>query len=266
MTPEPAPVRLDALLAHRAWVRSLARRLADNAVDADDLEQDVWLAAASAKPHDGAGIRAWFAQVLRNRSAERHRLDAHRVARETIVTRPEGGRSADALVQDAEAHERIVHAVLALGEPYRETVLLRYYEGLPVRDVAARMGAPADTVRTRLRRAAEMLRGSLGGRREDWLGAVAPLLDASRPALPAAAPTVAGGVAMTLTTKAVLATIALALVAGVAIRYGGVEPPARSSEAAAAITQRQSDAGASAAAASNALSASEGVSRRRNRA
>jgi RNA polymerase sigma factor (sigma-70 family) len=204
----PAPP-LEALLAHRAWVRALARRLADNAVDADDLEQDAWLAAARARPQDGVGIRAWFAKVMRNRAAERHRLAVRRTTRESAVARSEETSGGAALVVDAEAHARVVLAVLALDEPYRETVLLRFYEGLPPRDVAARMGVPVDTVRTRLRRAAEVLRVALGGERDDWLGALAPLL-----VVPHGAPSpvaLVGGIAMQASTKVLAATVVLAL-------------------------------------------------------
>jgi RNA polymerase sigma-70 factor (ECF subfamily) len=210
---------LDALLAHRAWVRFLARRLANDAVDADDLEQDAWLAAAAALPHDGAGIRAWFARVVRNRAAERRRLDVHRRAREAVVARDDVVGSGADLVADAEALARVVQAVLALGEPYRETVLLRFYEGLPPREVAARMDVPVDTVRTRLRRAAELLRAALGGRREDWLGVLAPLLHLRRGAPVPTAAAVAGGIAMKLSTKIAVAALALLAVGGLATRY-----------------------------------------------
>ena len=209
MTSHQATPPLEALLAHRAWVRSLARRLADNAVDADDLEQDAWLAAARARPHDGVGIRAWFAKVMRNRAAERHRLEVRRTTRETAVARPETTSGGSALVVDAESHARVVLAVLALDEPYRETVLLRFYEGLPPREVARRMGVPVDTVRTRLRRAAETLRAALGGERDDWLGALAPLI-----AVPHGAPSpvaLVGGIAMKASTKVIAATVVLAL-------------------------------------------------------
>lgn len=217
MTSDHATPPPETLLAHREWVRSLARRLTDNAVDADDLEQDAWLAAASARPRDGVGIRAWFAKVMRNRAAERHRLDSNRVTREAVVARQIGLRSGAALVVDAEAHTRVVQAVLALNEPYRETVLLRFYEGLPPREVAAQMGVPVDTVKTRLRRAAEMLRDALGSRREDWLGAIAPLLVARHDA-PGTATVVAGGLAMKATTKAAIAA-ALLLVAATVVMW-----------------------------------------------
>ena len=75
-THDPPP--LEQLLAHRAWVKALARRLSRDEADADDLEQDAWLSAVRTPPRAGDGLRAWLAAVLRNRSRERHRGDVHR--------------------------------------------------------------------------------------------------------------------------------------------------------------------------------------------
>src|SRR5215831_12569788 len=123
----PAPP-LDRLLAHREWVRNMARRLAGNAFDADDLEQDAWLAALRARPDDGPGMRSWFARVLANRRRNAHRDDARRLGRESASARDEATRSTAAVVAEAEAHRRVVDAVLDLPSPYREVVLLRYFE------------------------------------------------------------------------------------------------------------------------------------------
>ena len=79
-------------------------------------------------------------------------------------------------VQRAEVHRRLVEAVFALAEPYRTTILLRYFEDLPPREVARRMEAPVETVRTRVSRGLEILRRRLegaGGR--EWLGGLALL-------------------------------------------------------------------------------------------
>src|SRR5436190_1898691 len=73
---------------------------------------------------------------------------------------------------------RVVAAVLALEEPYRECVLLRYFEELSPRAIAARQRVPLETARTRLKRALELLRARLdreyGGERGAWGAALAP--------------------------------------------------------------------------------------------
>src|SRR5205085_374323 len=48
-----------------------------------------------------------------------------------------------------------------LAEPYRQTILLRYFEGLPVEDVARRMDVPLDTTRSRISRGLAKLRERL---------------------------------------------------------------------------------------------------------
>ena len=58
----------------------------------------------------------------------------------------------------AERRIAVVDAVGALEEPYRNTVLLRYYEGLWPRAIAAQLGVPVKTINTRLHRAHLQLR------------------------------------------------------------------------------------------------------------
>src|SRR5262245_2004586 len=74
---------------------------------------------------------------------------------------------------------RVVSSVLALEEPYRDVVLLRFFEDLPPREVARRLGVPTETVRTRTRRALDRLRERLdaehGGDRAAWSAALAPV-------------------------------------------------------------------------------------------
>jgi hypothetical protein len=71
----------------------------------------------------------------------------------------------------------VLAAVRALAEPYRATVLLRYYEGLALEEVARRTGVNGSTARTRLARAHEQLRARLDrewGGRQAWGALAAP--------------------------------------------------------------------------------------------
>ena len=67
----------------------------------------------------------------------------------------------DDVVARAEEHRRVVEAVLTLEEPYRSTILHRYFDDLGPTAIADRTGTPVDTVRTRLHRALGQLRGRL---------------------------------------------------------------------------------------------------------
>ena len=162
----PAAPTLETLLAEREWVGALARVLAGDGPDADDLEQEAWVAALRSPPERPGPVRGWFATVMRRRRLDAGRAAARRLARETAAARPEALPSAADAVARAETLRRVVEAVLSLEEPGRSTVLLRYFDGLPPREIAARTGVPVETVHSRLRRALDVLRERLGGEGE----------------------------------------------------------------------------------------------------
>jgi carboxypeptidase family protein/sigma-70-like protein len=53
--------------------------------------------------------------------------------------------------------------VLALDEPYRSTLVLRFFEEQPADAIARAVGVPVETVRTRVKRGLAQLRAKLGG-------------------------------------------------------------------------------------------------------
>src|SRR5688572_26527451 len=169
MTPSDSPA--DALLVHDRALRGLARGLLADAHAAEDLAQEAWLAALrrGAEPERPG---AWLGAVARNLAAKLRRDDRRRARRERESARAEQEPSAGEILEREAARARVVAAVLALEEPYRGTVLLRYFENLPPRAIARRHVVPVETVRTRLKRALEMLRvrldGEFGARRA-WL-------------------------------------------------------------------------------------------------
>ncbi len=173
------PVPLEQLLGHHAWVRGLVRSLVRDPATADDVEQETWLAALRKPPADASTARAWLATVARNLIREKGRAGGRRSRREAAVARPEAVLDTASVVARAEQHKRVVLAVMDLEEPYRTTLLLRYFEDLPPREVARRMGAPVETVRTRQRRALALLRERFDtdarGDRKAWVAALAPL-------------------------------------------------------------------------------------------
>ncbi len=160
MSPPPS-IPLDSLLAHTGWVRGLARRLAGNAADADDLEQETWLRMLRAPPRHATGVRAWIKVVLSNALRDRHRSEGRRTHRESTVAREDRVHSTARLVAEAELHQVVACEVLRLQEPYRAVLLLRYYEALPARVIAGRLGKPVGTIHTQLKRARGQLRVAL---------------------------------------------------------------------------------------------------------
>jgi RNA polymerase sigma-70 factor (ECF subfamily) len=177
------PPDVAALLSAGPWVRGLARELCRDDAAADDVVQDTWLAALQAPLDAVRSPRGWLGQIARRFAFQDVRRRARRERREKAVARPEAGPAADDAAQRLETHRRLVDAVLALEEPYRTVVVLRYFEDLAPRAIATRLGLPATTVRNRLSRALAHLRARFDreeGSRAGRLALLLPLFRAGR--------------------------------------------------------------------------------------
>ena len=172
--PEPA-VPLEQVLPHREWVRRLARSLVPDVNTADDLEQELWLEVLQRPPRSRRSLRGWLASAMRHDLIDLRRADTRRRFREEAQPPPASRTSPEQVVAAAEAHRKVVEAVMDLAEPYRSTVLLRYFQDLDSPEIARRMGVAPETVRTRLARAIAMLREGFdvparGGRGSRYAG------------------------------------------------------------------------------------------------
>ncbi len=83
--------------------------------------------------------RAWFIGVLRNLARRSHRSRASRQQRERVAAKPESVPSSDNAVAQLETHRRLVDAVMALRDPCRTAVVMRYFDGLAPREIAERL-------------------------------------------------------------------------------------------------------------------------------
>jgi RNA polymerase sigma factor (sigma-70 family) len=165
--PFPAPEDL----AHQARkVRRLARELVFDAGVAADVEQEALLAALERPPRSHGALGAWLQVTVRNLAHRAWRSRERRQARERASARPEGSvpDPAEILAREEERH-LLVTELLALDEPWRSALVLRYLEELPPREVARRLAVPLDTARTRIHRGQELLRARLE-RRDRELG------------------------------------------------------------------------------------------------
>jgi RNA polymerase sigma-70 factor (ECF subfamily) len=175
----PSP---DELLTHAVWVRRLSRKLVIDPSLSDDVEQQTWLRALQAQRDGQLGNvrrpRAWLSGIARNVRKEMVRGDIRRETREAAAARPEALPAAEELVERAELQTRVARAVLELDEPYRSTLLLRYFEELAPEEIALRLGVPGSTVRNRLSRGLARLRERFDredGDRRTWVLSLLPL-------------------------------------------------------------------------------------------
>lgn len=249
MTPNPRDP--EHLLEHAGYVRQLARELAFDAHLARDLEQEIWLAALQHVPADLRHPRAWLATVARSLAWRARRGASRRAERERFVAGDESVPSTEQILEREELRAQIVRAVLALDEPYRSALVLRYLEELPPQVAAERLGVPLQTLRTRVKRGVEELERRLerehGGNHGAWCLSLVlglRLEPASHWSLAGKAllALVTGGLVVSLPQKMLAATAALALlVAGwmvwkpLALPARGAELEARSSQGAAGL-------------------------------
>ncbi len=155
-------------------IRSIARAILHDAHLADDVVQDAY-AKALAQPGGIPVVRSFVAALARNLALDRRRRELRRQTRELRVARPD-------IATNERSYRALTLAVLALDEPYRRTILARYFDDLSPRVIAAKEGAPIATVKSRLHRGLEQLReklldetGEYGGDRDAMLRGLAML-------------------------------------------------------------------------------------------
>lgn len=131
----------DELVRHARSLRGLARALV-GVQDADDVVQDAAVEVLRRPPRDGVSVFGWLAGVVRNRARRHHRATRRRATRERrAASTPDAVTTAplDAAVH-RETVARLDAALLGLPQPYQDTLLWRYYEGLGPLEIAARTG------------------------------------------------------------------------------------------------------------------------------
>ncbi len=229
---------IDSLLAESDWLLALARQLVRSEDRAQDLYQDTLLASIRAKHQLRGEVRPWLRRIAQRVALGARRQDQARSRREERVAQPEAEESVAETVGHFEMHRIVVDAVNELDEPYRTTVLLRFWEDLPPREISRRTGSPVETVKTRLKRGMDLLRARLdrdAGDRKAWMGMLLPVL--AREGL-------AGGTAASLSGLAKWAA-ALVLIglttAGYVMFVDRDQVPIDQGQAHAAVDARRSD-------------------------
>jgi RNA polymerase sigma-70 factor (ECF subfamily) len=157
----------ELLLPHLDSAYNLARWLVRNGEDAEDVVQEAYLRAFQyARGFRGGDARAWLLTIVRNTS--------YRWLRKTRAYEPavlfdeeihtsgvETSSPEQLLLQNADGR-LVEQAMNDLPVRFREILVLREFEGLSYREIAAVMHVPIGTVMSTLSRARSRFRHAAG--------------------------------------------------------------------------------------------------------
>ena len=158
-----------AVLPHLDLLYRVARRYTRETAAAEDLVQETVLKALahwdSFRP--GSNARAWLLTILRNtfvsayRKARREAVPLEPEALDRVSTRPEAASDPSGEFFARLTDERILAAVEALPDDFREVVVLSDIEAMSYAEIAQVLGVPVGTVKSRLFRARQRLQAEL---------------------------------------------------------------------------------------------------------
>ena len=150
--------------------------------DAEEVAQRTWLQVLEGDPRFVRSPRTWLGSAVRGVAYNLRRTRDRRRSHERLAARRDRVASSLDVVQRQERRRELVRAVDALPEPQRVVVLLRYFEDMPPRQIAAHLGLSVTTVTSRLRSALATLRGRLDAGHADRAAWLLPLLPRGREA------------------------------------------------------------------------------------
>lgn len=158
---DPSQAVREGLLALLPRLRRLARALAGQPADADDLVQVVLerALARAAQWRPEAALDTWVFAIARN--AWRDELRTRGRARHLFEDEEAGAMTPDGASGPVQKLE-LAAALAALPPDHREVVALVLVEGLSYAEAAQVLAVPVGTVTSRLARARAALQASLG--------------------------------------------------------------------------------------------------------
>ena len=138
------------------------------AADAEEAAQDGFVKAyrALGRFRPGAPFRPWILQIVANEARNRRRSAGRRAHLELrLAENPSGGAapSPEAALLDSEQRSALLAALNRLPNEQRLAVACRYFLDLSEDETAAALGCRRGTVKSRLSRALERLRGEMEG-------------------------------------------------------------------------------------------------------
>ncbi|WP_052390119.1 ECF RNA polymerase sigma factor SigK [Streptomyces sp. NRRL B-24484] len=150
-------------------VLGLARRVLRDRAQAEEVAQEVllevWRTAARYRPERGE-VLTWVLTITHRRAVDRVRsaqASADRDRRVAAASRPPVYDEVAEAVERRIDRDRVRRCLGALTELQRQSLALAYYGGYSQSQIAAILGAPLGTVKTRMRDGLIRMRNGLAG-------------------------------------------------------------------------------------------------------
>jgi RNA polymerase sigma-70 factor, ECF subfamily len=156
----------EAYRRHAGAVYGLARRVLGDPAIAEEVVQEVFLRLWNMpdKFDPGRGsLRSFLLAQAHGRAVDLLRADTSRRQREERDARQtaEGGYDIEHEVWDLALADQVKEVMAALPEEERKAIELAYFGGRTYREVAAALGAPEGTVKSRIRTGLRRMRAGL---------------------------------------------------------------------------------------------------------
>lgn len=155
-------------------VYRLAISILSDPAEAEDVTQEAVMAALDALDsyRGDAALKTWVYSIALNACRRRlqkgHTRERLQQALTHLFRRESHTPSLEEAASRDEEREIVWRAVTSLDDTYRLPVLLRYYEGLSIAEIAEALKTSERTVYVRLNKAHDRLKGMLKGRVE-WV-------------------------------------------------------------------------------------------------
>lgn len=156
----------EALFLHFApRIKAYLMRSGGDAAGAEELTQEVmtmvWRKAGLYDPAK-ASAATWIFTIARNRRIDAFRREKHpELDPEEPALRIEGNVAADAALEVKQSSAQVVEAIADLSAGERQLLTLAYYEDKSQTMIAAELGIPLGTVKSRMRQVFRKLRDYL---------------------------------------------------------------------------------------------------------
>ena len=151
-----------------ARVFGLILRVLVNRSQSEEVLQEVfleiWQSASRFAPNKGQG-RTWVMTIAHRRAVDRVRASQSSADRDVKAGLRDIGVAHDSVAERVELGiegERVVGALAGLPDVQREAIVLAYYGGYSQNEIAALLGAPLGTIKTRMRDGMTRLRSAMG--------------------------------------------------------------------------------------------------------